>query len=77
MLLELAKITIMPTATIMDFAEIRLETLAAIGEAAALPITRPHIASQCRVFSMVIKVSELNNAIKKREYFTVPSENLG
>src|SRR5690606_17519109 len=76
-LLPLAKITIMPTASIIDFAEIRLETFAAMGDAIALPITSPHIASQCREFNMVINVSELNKAIKKREYFTVPSEKRG
>lgn len=77
MLRRLAKITIMPTATIIDLTDILLETRVAIGEATALPIIKPRMASHCRTFSMVTNVSELNSAIKNLEYFTVPKENLG
>ncbi|MNV88498.1 hypothetical protein D3C71_1827120 [compost metagenome] len=59
------------------FTEILLETLAAIGDASALPMTKPATASQWAPFNMVIKVSELINAMKKRVIFTVPKENLG
>ncbi len=46
MLFKLTITTIMPTATIMDLADILLETFAAIGDATALPITNPSMASQ-------------------------------
>ncbi|MNE49488.1 hypothetical protein D3C80_1440100 [compost metagenome] len=74
MLRKLTKTTRIPTETIMVLTEILLETLAAIGDAKALPITKPATASQCAPFSMVIKVSELISAIKKRVIFTVPKE---
>ena len=79
MLYKLIKITITPTDTIMAFVDILLETLAAIGEANALPNTMPATADQCAPlpFNIVINVKELINAIKKRESFTEPNENLG
>ena len=77
MLLILIMITIIPTATMMVFAEILLDILAAIGEAMALPITKPATASQCLLLSIVIKVMEPTKATKKRDNFTVPKENLG
>jgi len=77
MLFILINITIIATATIITFADIRLDILAAMGDAAALPITRPATASQCLVLSMAKNVIELIMAIKKRESFTVPSENRG
>ena len=58
----------------MVLAEILLETLAAIGEAMALPITSPATAYHCKSFNMVTKVSELNRAIKNRLNLTVPNE---
>lgn len=73
----LIKITITPTATIMAFAEIRFEILAAIGDAMALPITKPETASQWCVLSIAKKVIELISAIKNLESFTVPNENRG
>ena len=71
------RITITDTAIIIAFAEILLEMRAATGDASALPITRPATASQCELFSMVIKVSDPISAIKKRDSFTVPNENRG
>ena len=73
---ELARITIIPTATIMDFAEILLDTLAAMGDAMALPKTKPETTYQCKLSSMVIKVRELINAMKNLLNFTEPNENL-
>lgn len=74
MVFKLAKITIIPTATIMVLADILLDTLAAIGDAKALPITKPATAYQRKPSNMVTKVSELKSAIKKRVIFTVPKE---
>gem|GEM_PF-4167806 len=45
-LLRLTSITIIPTASIMDFADILFATLAAMGEAIALPRISPPMASQ-------------------------------
>lgn len=67
----------MPTATIMVFADILLDTLAAIGDASALPITRPNTASQYLPPSMVKNVSELKVAMKNLLIFTVPNEKEG
>ena len=77
MLRKLTKITITPTDNIMAFAEILLETFAAIGDAKALPITSPATASQCLPFSIVMNVSELIKAMKNLVIFTVPKENRG
>jgi hypothetical protein len=60
----------------IDFAEILFETLAAMGEAIALPKIKPPIASQRRWSNMVMNVRELIKATKKREALTAPSENL-
>jgi len=65
------------TAIMMVFVDILLDILAAIGDASALPITKPNTASQCLPLIMVIKVSELINAIKKRDSLTVPKEKRG
>ena len=73
-LLELTKITMIPTATIMVLAEILFETLAAIGDAIALPITKPATAYQCKPLNMVTKVNELIKAIKNLLSLTVPKE---
>ena len=77
MLFILIKITIIPTATIIAFADILFEILAAIGDAMALPITRPATASQCLLLNMDIKVIELIKAIKNLVNFTVPNEKRG
>jgi len=61
----------------MVFAEILLETLAAIGEAIALPIIKPTTASQYLPPNIVKKVKELKVAIKNLLIFTVPKENNG
>src|SRR5690606_41789465 len=66
----------LPTATIMAFADILLDTLAAIGDAIALPKTSPDTTYQCISFSMVTKVKELIKAIKNLLNFTVPKEYL-
>ena len=66
MVRKLTKITIALTATIMVFADNLLETLAAIGEAIALPKTKPATAYQRKPLSIVTKVSELIKAIKNR-----------
>lgn len=71
---KLTNTTSIPTETIMVFTDILLDTFAAIGDARALPITKPATASQCAPFNMVIKVSELIKAIKKRVIFTVPRD---
>ena len=76
-LYKLIKITITATDTIIAFVDILLDTFAAIGEANALPITRPATDSQCAPLSMVIKVNELIKAIKNRDNFTVPKEKRG
>ena len=73
----LINITITATAIIMALADILFEILAAIGEANALPITKPDTVSQRAPPSIVINVSELINAIKKRDNFTVPNEKRG
>ena len=77
MLLTLMMITITATAIIIALAEILFDILAAIGEASALPITKPDTASQCAPLSMVMKVKELIKAIKNLDNFTVPNENKG
>ena len=46
MLLTLTTITIKATANMIYLTDILFETLAAIGAAIALPITRPNIAGQ-------------------------------
>ena len=75
---RLMSITITATDTIMALVDIWLDTLAAIGEASALPMISPATASQWLVpLSMVIKVSELISAIKNLDSFTVPSEKRG
>lgn len=74
---KLTIITIMPTATIIVLAEILLETLAAIGDAKALPIIKPTTASQYLPPNMVKKVNELKVAIKNLDILTVPNENRG
>lgn len=56
----------------MVFAEILLETLAAIGEAIALPIIKPTTASQYLPPNIVKKVKELKVAIKKSADFYRP-----
>ena len=66
-----------PTATMIVFAEILFETLAAIGDAIALPIINPKTASQCLPPNIVKKVKELRVAIKNLLIFTVPNENKG
>jgi hypothetical protein len=58
----------------MVLADILLETLAAMGDAIALPITNPATAYHCKSFNMVTKVKELSKAIKNRLNFTVPKE---
>lgn len=77
MLLILIKITITATAIIIAFADIRFDILAAIGDAIALPITRPATDSQWWLLSMVKNVMELITAIKNRDNFTVPNEKRG
>ena len=61
------------TAIIIAFTEILFDKRAAIGDAIALPMTKPSTESQYTLLSKVRKVSELIRAIKKRESFTVPS----
>ncbi len=73
-------ITMMPTETISVLADNLLDILAAIGEANALPITKPATGAQCAVpccINMIIKVVELTMATKNLESFTVPSEKRG
>ena len=78
MLLMLTKITIIPTATISVLAESLFDIFAAIGEASALPITKPATGSQCVPGrAMITKVVELTMATKNLDSFTVPNENLG
>ena len=77
MLFMLTNITITPTATMIAFDDMRLDILAAIGDATALPITSPATASQCLPLSIVIKVIELINAIKNLDNLTVPREKRG
>lgn len=71
------RITIMDTDIIIAFAEILLEIRAAIGEAKALPTINPKTADHLAPFSIVMNVSELINAMKKRDSFTVPNEKRG
>lgn len=77
MLRILINITIKATDIIIALAEILFDILAAIGDAKALPTIKPETASQCAPFSIVINVMELINAIKNRDSFTLPNENLG
>ena len=75
--LKLVMITITDTKTIIVFADILLDTFAAIGAAKALPITKPKTASQCLPPNIRKKVKELSVAIKNLQIFTVPNENKG
>ena len=77
MLRILISITITATDIIMALAEILFDILAAIGDASALPTTKPETASHRAPLNMVMKVIELIKAIKNRDNFTVPNENLG
>src|ERR1700744_2995242 len=77
MLLRLISITMTATETIIALVDILLDILAAMGDASALPKTKPATASQCLPFIMVMKVNELISAIKNLDSFTVPNENLG
>jgi len=77
MLLRLMSITIIATAIMIALAEILLDILAAMGDASALPITKPATASQYEPVIMLIKVNELSKAMKNRDNFTVPNEKRG
>ena len=68
----------MPTATISVLADNLFDIFAAIGDANALPITKPATGAQLPVPpSIVIKVIELIKATKNRDNFTVPREKRG
>jgi hypothetical protein len=54
MLLRLINITITATDIIIALVDILLEILAAIGDASALPKTKPATASQCLPFIKLI-----------------------
>ena len=69
----------MPTATINVLADNLLDIFAAIGEASALPITKPATGAQRVPFciNIITKVVELTMATKNLDSFTVPNEKRG
>jgi len=77
MLFRLISITIMATANMIALVDILFDILAAIGDASALPNTKPATAAQYDPVIMLINVKELINAIKNRDNFTVPNEKRG
>ena len=76
-LLKLISITITATAIMIALADILFDILAAMGDASALPTTKPETDSHRAPLSMVMNVMELIKAIKNRDNFTVPNENRG